>query len=73
MYITCQTDKGRFAIRPIDWAGIFNENGHIHENGLNHTAIFLDNNDAQWYTEILNAMENKNLSKQRILDIIQNC
>ena len=73
MYITCKTDRGRHAVRPIDWAGIFDKDGNIQENGLNHTAIFLDDNDAQWYTKILNAIERKELSKQKVLEIIQNC
>lgn len=50
--IACQTDKGRFAVRPISWAGIFDIHGNIKEEGLNHTAIFMDEEDAQWYAKL---------------------
>ena len=70
--IACQTDKGRFAVRPISWAGIFDIHGNIKEEGLNHTAIFMDEKDAQWYVKIMNKIEKKEISKQTLLNIIQN-
>lgn len=69
-YITCKTDKGRFAVRPISWAGIFDINGNIKEEGLNHTAIFMDEDDAKLYTNIINTKEKAGLSNQLVLEII---
>ena len=44
--IICETDRGRYAVRPMDWAGMWNEKGQIKEH-LNHLALFLEKEDAE--------------------------
>ena len=44
--IICETDRGRYAVRPMSWAGIWNEKGKIQES-LNHLALFIEEEDAE--------------------------
>lgn len=39
--IICETDRGRYAVRSMSWAGIWNEKGQIKES-LNHLALFIE-------------------------------
>lgn len=55
--IVYETDKGNYAVRPEQWAGIIDKNGRIKECGLNHTAIFHYKKDAEWYADAKNAEE----------------
>lgn len=52
-----ETDKGHFAVRPMEWAGIWNADGKIQECGLRHTAIFATKEDAEWYANMKNSDE----------------
>ena len=52
-----ETDKGHFAVRHIEWAGIWGDNGKIQECGLRHTAIFATKEDAEWYANTKNSEE----------------
>jgi hypothetical protein len=55
--IVYETDKGNYAVRPEQWAGIIDKNGKIKECGLNHIAIFHYKKDAEWYADAKNAEE----------------
>lgn len=55
--IYCKTDKGHYAVRPLNWAGCWNDKGEIKEFGLNHTAIFASEEEAKHYVEMNNAEE----------------
>lgn len=46
----CETDRGRYAVRPMSWAGIWNEKGQIKE-ALNHLALFIEKEDAEKFVE----------------------
>lgn len=46
----CETDRGRYAVRPMSWAGIWNEKGQIKE-ALNHLALFVEKEDAEKFVE----------------------
>lgn len=48
--IICETDRGRYAVRPMRWAGIWNEKGQIRES-LNHLALFIEKEDAEKFVE----------------------
>lgn len=48
--IICETDRGRYAVRPMSWAGIWNEKGQIQES-LNHLALFIEKEDAEKFVE----------------------
>lgn len=48
--IICETDRGRYAVRPMDWAGIWNEKGQIKEH-LNHLALFVEKEDAEKFVK----------------------
>lgn len=60
--ITCETDRGRYAVRPMSWAGIWNEKGQIKES-LNHLALFIKKEDAEKFVEWKNAEEQNRLLK----------
>ena len=60
--IICETDKGRYAVRPMNWAGIWNEKGQIKES-LNHLALFIKKEDAEKFAEWKNAEEQERLLK----------
>lgn len=60
--IICETDRGRYAVRPIRWAGIWNEKGQIKES-LNHLALFIKKEDAEKFVEWKNAEEQGKLLK----------
>lgn len=60
--IICETDKGRYAVRPMNWAGIWNEKGQIKES-LNHLALFIKKEDAEKFVEWKNAEEQNRLLK----------
>ncbi len=48
--IVCETDKGKWAVRPAEWAGVWNEKGQIKES-LNHIALFSHKEDAEKFVE----------------------
>lgn len=48
--IVYETDKGRYAVRPMSWAGIWNEKGLIEES-LNHLALFMEKEDAEKFAK----------------------
>ena len=52
-----KTDKARYSVRPIDWEGIWDKQGRIKENGLNHTGIFAEKEDAEFFAKSKNAEE----------------
>ncbi len=60
--IICETDRGRYAVRPISWAGIWNEKGQIQES-LNHLALFIEREDAENFAEWKEAEEQGKLLK----------
>ena len=60
--IISETDRGRYAVRPMSWAGIFNEKGQIKES-LNHLALFIEKEDAEKFVEWKNAEEQNRLLK----------
>ena len=60
--IICETDRGRYAVRPVNWAGIWNEKGQIKES-LNHLALFIKKEDAEKFVEWENAEEQGKLLK----------
>lgn len=60
--IICETDRGRYAVRPISWAGIWNEKGQIQES-LNHLALFIEREDAENFAEQKEAEEQGKLLK----------
>ena len=60
--IICETDRGRYAVRPMSWAGIWNEKGQIQES-LNHLALFIEKEDAEKFVEWKEAEEQGKLLK----------
>ena len=60
--IICETDRGRYAVRPMSWAGIWNEKGQIQES-LNHLALFIEKEDAEKFVEWKEAEEQNRLPK----------
>ena len=56
--VVFETDKGHFAVRPMEWAGIWNTDGKIKECSIRHTAIFVTKEDAEWYVNMKNAEDN---------------
>ena len=60
--IICETDRGRYVVRPMSWAGIWNEKGQIKES-LNHLALFIKKEDAEKFVEWENAEEQGKLLK----------
>lgn len=60
--IVCETDRGRYVVRPMSWAGIWNEKGQIKES-LNHLALFIKKEDAEKFVEWKNAEEQNRLLK----------
>lgn len=60
--IIYKTDKKRYAVRPINWAGVWNEKGQINEN-LNHLAIFTEKEEAEKFVEWKSAEEQNRLLK----------
>lgn len=60
--IICETDRGRYAVRPMRWAGFWNEKGQIKES-LNHLALFIKKEDAEKFVEWKNAEEQNRLLK----------
>lgn len=60
--IICETDRGRYAVRPMSWAGIWNEKGQIQES-LNHLAMFIEKEDAEKFVEWKEAEEQGKLLK----------
>ena len=60
--IICKTDRGRYAVRPMSWAGIWNEKGKIKES-LNHLALFIEKEDAEKFVEWKEAEEQGRLLK----------
>lgn len=56
MLVVNKTDKGRWSVRPADWAGIYDiDTGSIHEDGAVHIAIFESERNAKQYAAIVNA------------------
>lgn len=76
--IICETDRGRYAVRPMSCAGIWNEIGQIHES-LNHLALFIEKKDAEKFVEWKEAEEQGKLLKlpceigQKVYMIYQFC
>lgn len=60
--IICETDRGRYAVRPMSWEGIWNEKGKIQES-LNHLALFIEEEDAEKFVEWKEAEEQGKLLK----------
>lgn len=60
--IICKTDRGRYAVRPMSWAGIWSEKGQIQES-LNHLALFIEKKDAEKFVEWKEAEEQGRLLK----------
>lgn len=60
--IICETDRGRYVVRPMSWAGIWNEKGQIKES-LNHLALFIKKEDAEKFVEWKEAEEQEKLMK----------
>lgn len=60
--IISETDRGRYAVRPMNWAGIWNEKGQIKES-LNHLALFIEKEDAEKFVEWKEAEEQNRLIK----------
>lgn len=60
--IVCETDRGRYSVRPMSWAGIWNEKGQIKES-LNHLALFIEKEDAEKFVEWKEAEEQNRLLK----------
>lgn len=58
--ITCETDRGRHAVRPMGWAGIWDGQGRIKES-LNHLALFAEKEDADKFVEWKTAEESGKL------------
>lgn len=60
--IICETYREKYAVRPMDWAGIWNEKGQIQES-LNHLALFIEKEDAEKFVEWKEAEEQNKLLK----------
>lgn len=58
-----ETDKGRYSVRPIDWEGIWDKQGKIQEKGFNHTGIFQEKEDAEFFARTKNLEEEGKLLK----------
>lgn len=48
------TNKGRYSVRPIGWAGIWDKYGRIQESGFNHIGIFSEKKDAEFFVKMKN-------------------
>ena len=46
----CETDRGRYAVRPMNWAGIWNEKRQIQES-LHHLELFIEKEYAEKFAE----------------------
>lgn len=51
--IICPHEKGGYAVRPMEWAGIWDEKGRL-KSSCNFTALFREESDAKEYCEICN-------------------
>ena len=60
--IICETDRRRYSVRPMSWAGIWNEKGQIKES-LNHLALFIEKEDAEKFVDWKEAEEQNKLLK----------
>lgn len=60
--IIYKTDKKRYTVRPINWAGVCNEKGQINEH-LNHLAIFTEKEEAEKFVEWKREEEQNRLLK----------
>lgn len=60
--IIYKTDGGRYAVRPMNWAGAWDEKGRIKES-LNHLALFIEKEDAEKFVEWKEAEEQEKLLK----------
>ena len=60
--IIYETDRGRYAVRPVSWVGIWNEKGQIKEF-FNHLALFIEKEDAEKFVEWKEAGEQGKLLK----------
>lgn len=58
-----RTDKGRYSVRPIDFEGIWDKQGRIQEKGFNHTGIFQEREDAEFFARTKNLEEEGKLLK----------
>jgi hypothetical protein len=51
--IVCPHEKGGYAVRPMNWAGIWDENGRL-KSTCRFTALFTEKEDADEYCRICN-------------------
>jgi hypothetical protein len=51
--IVCPHEKGGYAVRPMNWAGIWDENGRL-KSTCRFTALFTEKADADEYCRICN-------------------
>lgn len=51
--IVCPHEKGGYAVRPMNWAGIWDKDGRL-ESTCNFTALFREKSDAEEYCKICN-------------------
>lgn len=49
----CPNEKGGYAVRPLNWAGIWDEKGRL-KSSCNFTALFREKSDAEEYCKICN-------------------
>lgn len=59
--IICETNRGNFAVRPINWAGIWDIDERLKETGANCPALFRTKEDAEEYVRIDNLKESSRL------------
>lgn len=48
--IVFETDRGHYVVRPEHWAGMYKD-GKIKKGGLNHTAVFMNKEDAELFVK----------------------
>lgn len=51
--IVCPFAKGGYAVRPMDWTGIYDKNGRL-DATFRVTALFEEESDAEEYCKIYN-------------------
>lgn len=56
----CETDHMHYSVRPLNWAGCWNDKGQIKES-LNHLGVFLNKEDAENFAAWKTAQEERRL------------